>query len=59
MTYELIEADDGSNPTIINTETRESILSIDTRTINGKTYSTPVFANRQIAETVIAALSNG
>ena len=59
MAYELIEADGGSNPTIINVETRESILGIDTRTVDGKQFSTPVFANRQIAELVLAALTQG
>ena len=56
--YEIIRAESGPQlPAIVDNETGESILSIDTRPVGETNYSTPVFTDPDIAERVLELLN--
>lgn len=56
MKYRVVSADNGA-VTIIDNETNINILAIDHWTEDGIVYTTPVFAEEEIARRVLDALN--
>lgn len=56
--YEIVTAEGGSLPTIIDSETKESVLGLDERVVQRALFMTPVFRNMEIALKVLDMLNS-
>lgn len=58
--FEIVKPKDGlQSATIIDADTRESILAIDDRLVDGHRHLTPVFKDEQVARRVLEMLNDG
>lgn len=55
--YEVAIASDGSLPVILDSSTKQSVLALDDRLVDGRRHLTPVFASQEIAAIVLRALN--
>ena len=57
--YNVVTPDTGLQlSTVVDNETNQNILALDARTVDGISYSTPVFANTSMAKAVAGFLNS-